>query len=46
MAEIVAKPLVEHIARAGFVVMKRAPNGGSTPPYRDEAATLRRWGEG
>ena len=28
MAEIVAKRLVEHLARAGFVVMKRPPLGG------------------
>ena len=28
MAEIVAKRLVEHLERAGFVVMKRAPIGG------------------
>lgn len=27
MAEIVAKRLVEHMGRAGFVVMKRAPIG-------------------
>ena len=30
MAEIVAKRLVEHLERAGFVVMKRPPIGGST----------------
>ncbi len=28
MAEIVAKRLVEHLERAGFVVMKREPIGG------------------
>ncbi len=28
MSEIVAKRLVEHLERAGFVVMQRAPNGG------------------
>ena len=28
MAEIVAKRLVEHLGRAGFVVMKRPPIGG------------------
>jgi hypothetical protein len=33
MAEIVAKRLVEHLERAGFVVMKKPPIGGSTPPY-------------
>ena len=31
MAEIVAKRLVEHLERAGFVVMKRPPDiGGAT----------------
>ncbi len=29
MSEIVAKRLVEHLERAGFVVMKRAPIVGS-----------------
>jgi hypothetical protein len=28
MAEIIAKRLVEHLERAGFVVMQRAPIGG------------------
>ena len=28
MAEVVAKRLVEHLERAGFVVMKRPPVGG------------------
>ena len=28
MSEIVAKHLVEHLERAGFIVMKRAPIGG------------------
>jgi hypothetical protein len=28
MAEIVAKRLVEHLERAGFVVMKRPPTAG------------------
>ncbi len=28
MAEIVARRLVEHLERAGFVVMKRPPIGG------------------
>jgi len=28
MAEIVAKRLVEHLTRAGFVVMKKPPSGG------------------
>ncbi len=30
MAEIVAKRLVEHLERVGFVVMKRAPVGGGS----------------
>ena len=29
MSEIVAKRLVEHLERAGFVVMKRVPIGGA-----------------
>lgn len=29
MSEIVAKRLVEHLERAGFVVMKRRPVGGA-----------------
>jgi len=33
MAGIVAKRLVEHLERSGFVVMKRPPIGGSTPAY-------------
>jgi hypothetical protein len=28
MAEIVARRLVEHLARAGFVIMKRPPDVG------------------
>ena len=31
MAEIVAKRLVEHLERAGFVVMKRPAIGGGGP---------------
>ena len=31
MARIVAKRLVEHLDRAGFVVMKRLPIVGSAP---------------
>ena len=31
MATIVAKRLVEHLQRSGFVVMKRPPIGGSAP---------------
>ncbi len=30
MAEIVARRLVEHLERAGFVVMKRPPIGGGS----------------
>jgi hypothetical protein len=30
MARIVAKRLVEHLERAGFVVMKRPPIGGAS----------------
>jgi hypothetical protein len=30
MAEVVAKRLVEHMARAGFVVMKRPPIAGGS----------------
>jgi hypothetical protein len=39
MARIVAKRLVEHLERSGFVVMKRPPIGGSVPPYRGEVAS-------
>ena len=38
LAEIVARRLVEHLERAGFVVMKRPPIGGG-------AALGRRFGE-
>jgi hypothetical protein len=31
MAAIVAKRLVEHLGRSGFVVMKRPPLNGSAP---------------
>jgi hypothetical protein len=31
MSSIVAKRLVEHLERSGFVVMKRPPIGGSAP---------------
>jgi hypothetical protein len=34
MAQIVAKRLVEHLERSGFVVMKRPPIDASAPPYR------------
>ena len=33
MAGIVAKRLVEHLERSGFVVMKRPPIGGSAPAF-------------
>ena len=29
MAAITAERLVEHLDRAGFIIMKRAPNGGA-----------------
>jgi hypothetical protein len=32
MAQIVAKRLVEHLERSGFVVLKKPPIGGSAPP--------------
>jgi hypothetical protein len=38
-AAIVAKRLVEHLERSGFVVMKRPPIGGSARPYRGEVAS-------
>jgi hypothetical protein len=38
MARIVAKRLVEHLERSGFVVMKKPPIGGSAPPYRGDVA--------
>ena len=41
MSAIVAKRLVEHVERSGFVVMKRPPIGGSPPPYRSEVAPRR-----
>ena len=34
MSAIVAKRLVEHLERSGFVVMKRPPIGGSAPAPR------------
>jgi len=36
MARIVAKRLVEHLERSGFVVMKRPPIGGSAPAWRPD----------
>ena len=32
MADIVAKRLVEHLQRSGFVIMKRPPGPGPTSP--------------
>jgi hypothetical protein len=32
MADIVAKRLVEHLQRSGFVIMKRAPRPAPTTP--------------
>ena len=34
MSSILAKSPVEHLERCGFVVVKKPPIGGSTPPYR------------
>jgi hypothetical protein len=34
MSAIVAKRLVEHLQRSGFVVMKRPPIAGGTAPGR------------
>ena len=36
MARIVAKRLVEHLERSGFVVMKKPPIGGSAPAWRPD----------
>ena len=38
MAEIVSKRLVEHLERAGFVVMRRCPAEGAATLARTEAA--------
>ena len=38
MSAIVARRLVDHIERAGFIVMRKPPIGGSTPPYRGGSA--------
>ena len=38
MAEIVAKRLVEHLERAGFVVMKRPTDEGAAALGRDSKA--------
>ncbi len=42
MAEILAKRLVEHLERAGFVVMQRAPIGGGAALGRG----FEGWGQG
>jgi hypothetical protein len=34
MAAIVAKRLVEHLERSGFVVMRKPPIAGSAAPFR------------
>lgn len=39
MARIVAKRLVEHLERSGFVVMKKPPIAGSAPPYVGKVAS-------
>ena len=39
MAAIVAKRLVGHLERSGFVVMKRPPIGGSAPMERSQLTT-------
>jgi hypothetical protein len=39
MAAIVAKRLVAHLERAGFVVMKKSPIGGSAPTERSQLTT-------
>jgi hypothetical protein len=36
MARIVAKRLVEHLERSGFVVMKKPPIGGSAPAWHPD----------
>jgi hypothetical protein len=36
MARIVAKRLVEHLERSGFVVMKKPSIGGSAPAWRPD----------
>ena len=40
MARIVARRLVEHPERSGFVVMKRPPIGGSAPPCHDPGGPI------
>jgi hypothetical protein len=36
MSRIVAKRLVEHLERSGFVVMKSSPIGGNAPAWRPD----------
>jgi hypothetical protein len=42
MATIVAKRLVEHLERSGFVVLKRPPISGSAPAPADANTSLER----
>jgi hypothetical protein len=35
MSIIVAKRLVDHLARSGFVILKKPPIGGTAPPNRE-----------
>jgi hypothetical protein len=39
MAAIVAKRLVEHLERSGFVIMKKPPIGGNAPAERSQLTT-------
>jgi hypothetical protein len=39
MARIVAKRLVDHLERSGFVVMKKPPIGGSVPMEQSQLTT-------
>jgi hypothetical protein len=39
MARIVAKRLVEHLERAGFVIMKKPPIGGNAPMEQSHLTT-------
>ncbi len=34
MSTIVAREIVDHLERSGFVVMQKPPIDGSAPPYR------------
>jgi hypothetical protein len=44
MAEIVARRLVEYLARAGFIVMTQTPPGGHSG--LEARRGVREWGEG